>query len=92
MASDAGSRSAPPSIFMHNETPNDIAQAHAIYKMHLQAIGTLVTRQLVKDNAINIQKLEDACMDLRLVDVDDAGKFIDVPIIRKQLNAIESQL
>lgn len=68
---------------MHNETPNDIAQAHAIHKMHLQAIGILVVRQLVKDGAINIEKLADACMDLRLVDTDDAGKFIDVPIIRK---------
>ena len=83
MASDAGSRSAPSSIFMHNETPNDIAQAHAIYKMHLQAIGTLVVRQLVKDNAINIEKLEDACMDLRLVDVDDDGKFTALPITIK---------
>ena len=74
------------------ETPNDIAQAHAIYKMHLQAIGILVVRQLVKDGAINIEKLADACMDLRLVDTDADGNFIDVPIIKKQLNAIDSQL
>lgn len=77
---------------MLNETPTDFAQAHAIYKMHLQAIGILVVRQLVKDNAINIEKLADACMDLRLVDTDADGNFIDVPIIKKQLNAIESQL
>jgi hypothetical protein len=65
------------------ETYEAAARAHAIYKMHLQAIGILVVRQLVKDNAINIEKLADACMDLRLVDTDDDGNFIDVPITIK---------
>lgn len=65
------------------ETHEAVARAHAIHKMHLQAIGTLVVRQLVKDNAINIEKLEDACMDLRLVEVDENGKFTALPITIK---------
>jgi stage V sporulation protein SpoVS len=65
------------------ETYEAVARAHAIHKMHLQAIGTLVVRQLVKDNAINIEKLEDACMDLRLVEVDENGKFTALPITIK---------
>jgi hypothetical protein len=69
---------------MHNkETYEDLARAHAVHKMHLQAIGTLVVRQLVKDGAINIEKLQDAAMDLRLVDLDANDKFIAVPIVPK---------
>ncbi len=69
---------------MHNEeTYEDLARAHAVHKMHLQAIGTLVVRQLVKDGAINIEKLEDAALDLQLVDLDADDKFIDVPIVPK---------
>jgi len=72
---------------MHNEeTYEDLARAHAVRKMHLQAIGTLVVRQLVKDGALDVEKLEDAAFDLRLVDLDVNHKIIDVPVARKQLN------
>jgi len=69
---------------MHNEeTYEDLARAHAVHKMHLQAIGTLVVRQLVKDGALDVEKLEDAAFDLRLVDLDANHKFIDVPVVPK---------
>lgn len=65
------------------ETYETVARAHAVHKMYLQAIGTLVVRQLVKDGTINIEKLQDAAMDLHLIDQDASGKFIALPISNK---------
>lgn len=66
-----------------SEVPNKIAQAHAKHKMHLQAIGEMVVRQLVKHGAIDADKLECAALDLRLVDVDANNKFTALPITIK---------
>lgn len=66
---------------IEDDLPEAVARAHAQRKMYLQAIGTLVVRQLIQTGTIDADKLECAALDLRIIE-ESNGKFVEIPVAR----------